>query len=95
MLLNAEVSPYWLGFLVLCWSAGLALIFTIRELDDRFGHIQEVIVQPFHPKPGTKMSGRSMKVSTFIVVNSASVSTPSWLTTASTPSPPASRRPGS
>jgi FO synthase len=28
---------------------------TIRDIDDRFGHIQEVIVQPFHPKPGTKM----------------------------------------
>ena len=32
---------------------------TIRELDDRFGHIQEVIVQPFHPKPGTKMRAAS------------------------------------
>jgi FO synthase len=30
---------------------------TIRELDDRLGHIQEVIVQPFHPKPGTPMHG--------------------------------------
>jgi len=30
---------------------------TIRDLDDRFGHIQEVIVQPFHPKPGTRMHG--------------------------------------
>ena len=27
----------------------------IRELDDRYGHIQETIVQPFHPKPGTRM----------------------------------------
>ncbi|MBW2289879.1 MAG: 7,8-didemethyl-8-hydroxy-5-deazariboflavin synthase CofG [Deltaproteobacteria bacterium] len=30
---------------------------TIRDIDDQFGHIQEVIVQPFHPKPGTPMRG--------------------------------------
>jgi FO synthase len=30
---------------------------TIRDLDDRHDHIQEVIVQPFHPKPGTPMRG--------------------------------------
>jgi FO synthase len=34
-------------------------LLTIRELDDRLGHIQEVIVQPFHPKPGTKMRAAS------------------------------------
>jgi len=27
----------------------------IRELQERYGHIQEVIVQPFDPKPGTQM----------------------------------------
>jgi FO synthase len=27
----------------------------IRELADRLGHVQEVIVQPFHPKPDTRM----------------------------------------
>jgi 7,8-didemethyl-8-hydroxy-5-deazariboflavin synthase CofG subunit len=32
-------------------------LLAIRDLDDRYGHIQEVIVQPFHPKPGTPMSG--------------------------------------
>jgi FO synthase len=32
-------------------------LLTIRDLDDRFDHIQEVIVQPFHPKPGTPMRG--------------------------------------
>jgi len=32
-------------------------LLTIREIDDRFDHIQEVIVQPFHPKPGTPMRG--------------------------------------
>jgi len=33
----------------------LDTLFVIRDLADRFGHIQETIVQPFHPKPGTKM----------------------------------------
>jgi FO synthase len=32
-------------------------LFAIRELASRHGHIQEVIVQPFHPKPGTPMRG--------------------------------------
>ncbi len=27
----------------------------IRRISDAYGHIQEVIVQPFHPKPGTRM----------------------------------------
>jgi FO synthase len=27
----------------------------IRRLGDRWGHIQEAIIQPFHPKPGTRM----------------------------------------
>ncbi len=30
-------------------------LLAIRDLQDRYGHIQEVIVQPFHPKPGTPM----------------------------------------
>jgi FO synthase len=30
-------------------------LFAIRDLDERHGHIQETIVQPFHPKPGTGM----------------------------------------
>ena len=34
-------------------------LLAIRDLDDRFGHIQEVIVQPFHPKPGTPMRAES------------------------------------
>jgi 7,8-didemethyl-8-hydroxy-5-deazariboflavin synthase CofG subunit len=33
----------------------LDTLLVIRDLSDRFGHIQETIVQPFHPKPGTKM----------------------------------------
>jgi FO synthase len=31
-------------------------LLAIRKLDDRYGHIQEVIVQPFHAKPGTPMA---------------------------------------
>jgi FO synthase len=34
-------------------------LFTIRNLAVRYGHIQEAIVQPFHPKPGTKMRAAS------------------------------------
>ena len=30
-------------------------LLAIRELSERYGHIQEVIVQPFHPKPNTPM----------------------------------------
>lgn len=30
-------------------------LLTLRDLADRYGHIQEVIVQPFHPKPETPM----------------------------------------
>jgi FO synthase len=30
-------------------------LLTLRELADCYGHIQEVIVQPFHPKPETPM----------------------------------------
>lgn len=35
----------------------IASLLAIRELHERFGHIQEVIVQPFAPKPGTPMGG--------------------------------------
>ena len=30
-------------------------LLAIRALHDKHGHIQEAIIQPFHPKPGTKM----------------------------------------
>ncbi|HKE11028.1 MAG TPA: 7,8-didemethyl-8-hydroxy-5-deazariboflavin synthase CofG [Myxococcota bacterium] len=30
-------------------------LFAIRALDEKYGHIQEAIIQPFHPKPGTRM----------------------------------------
>ncbi len=30
-------------------------LFAMRDLHDRHGHLQEAIIQPFHPKPGTGM----------------------------------------
>jgi FO synthase len=35
----------------------LEAVFAIRDLHRRFGHIQEVIVQNFRAKPGTKLAG--------------------------------------
>ncbi|HLJ03037.1 MAG TPA: 5-amino-6-(D-ribitylamino)uracil--L-tyrosine 4-hydroxyphenyl transferase CofH [Solirubrobacteraceae bacterium] len=35
----------------------LEALMAIRDLDERYGHIQEVIVQNFRAKPGTKMAG--------------------------------------
>jgi FO synthase len=32
-------------------------LFAIRDLAAKHGHVQEVIVQPFHPKPDTPMRG--------------------------------------
>lgn len=32
---------------------------TIADLARRYGHVQEAIIQPFHPKPGTKMRAAS------------------------------------
>src|SRR6476646_2141867 len=32
-------------------------LLALRELHDRYGHIQEIIVQNFRPKPGTRMAG--------------------------------------
>lgn len=37
----------------------LDTLYAIRALDDAHHHIQEVIVQPFHPKPGTGMRAAS------------------------------------
>jgi FO synthase len=35
----------------------LEALFTIRDMHGRFGHVQEVIVQNFRSKPGTKLAG--------------------------------------
>jgi FO synthase len=37
----------------------LDTLLVIRDLQERHGHIQETIVQPFHPKPDTPMAGIS------------------------------------
>jgi FO synthase len=37
----------------------LDALLAIRELDERYGHIQEVIVQNFRAKPGTRMADHS------------------------------------
>ena len=34
-------------------------LLVIADLAERYGHIQEAIIQPFHPKPGTKMRAAS------------------------------------
>ena len=34
-------------------------LFAIRALSDRYGHVQEAILQPFHPKLDTKMRDRA------------------------------------
>jgi FO synthase len=34
-------------------------LLALRDLHDRYGHIQEIIVQNFQPKPGTRMAGVS------------------------------------
>ncbi len=34
-------------------------LLAIRDLSDEYGHIQEAIIQPFHPKPGTAMRAAS------------------------------------
>ncbi len=34
-------------------------LLVMRDLQDRYGHIQEAIIQPFHPKPGTPMRAAS------------------------------------
>lgn len=42
-------------------------LFAIRDLADRFGHIQEAILQPFHPKADTKMRDRATPVEDDVV----------------------------
>ena len=32
-------------------------LLALRDLNDRYGHIQEIIIQNFRPKPGTRMAG--------------------------------------
>ncbi|MFZ3384730.1 MAG: 7,8-didemethyl-8-hydroxy-5-deazariboflavin synthase subunit CofG [Candidatus Methanoperedens sp.] len=51
--------PFTTGILVgigETWDERVRSIRKIKELHEKFGHIQEVIIQNFIPKPGTKMS---------------------------------------
>ncbi|MCX9029064.1 MAG: 7,8-didemethyl-8-hydroxy-5-deazariboflavin synthase subunit CofG [Candidatus Methanoperedens sp.] len=51
--------PFTTGILVgigETWEERVRSIHKIRELHEEFGHIQEVIIQNFIPKPGTKMA---------------------------------------
>lgn len=51
--------PFTTGILVgigETWEDRLRSIRTIKELHEKFWHIQEVIIQNFIPKPGTKMA---------------------------------------
>ncbi|MGH7829385.1 MAG: 7,8-didemethyl-8-hydroxy-5-deazariboflavin synthase CofG, partial [Candidatus Binatia bacterium] len=40
------------------WEERIDSLFAIRELHERYGHIQEVIIQNFRPKPEIPMHGR-------------------------------------
>jgi FO synthase len=42
-------------------------LFAIRALADRYGHVQEAILQPFHPKSDTKMRDRATPVEDDVV----------------------------
>jgi FO synthase len=39
------------------WEERIDTLFAIRDLYERYGHIQEVLVQPFRAKAGTRMEG--------------------------------------
>ena len=51
--------PFTTGILVgigETWEDRVRSIHAIRDIHEKFGHIQEVIIQNFVPKPGTKMA---------------------------------------
>ena len=39
------------------WEERVDSIFELKRINDEFGHIQEIIIQNFSPKPGIKMEG--------------------------------------
>lgn len=65
-------------------------LLAIRDLHDRYGHIQEVLVQPFRAKPGTRMEKaaapsledlqRTLAISRLILGEEINVQTPPNLT---------------
>ncbi len=53
--------PFTTGILVgigETWEDRVRSIHTIKDIHEKFGHIQEVIIQNFVPKPGTEMASR-------------------------------------
>jgi len=53
--------PFTTGILVgigETWEDRARSIHTIKDIHEKFGHIQEVIIQNFVPKPGTEMASR-------------------------------------
>ena len=40
------------------WEERIDSLFAIKELNDRYGHIQEIIIQNFSPKVGIRMEGK-------------------------------------
>jgi hypothetical protein len=62
LMLNAEVSAYLLGFLVLCWAAGLTLIFTalLRRRDEKAQAQAEAEAQPPYDDDDFGMPGRRL-----------------------------------
>jgi len=43
-------------------------LFLIKDINQRYGHIQEVIIQNFAPKPGTRMSSNTPPDNSFFLV---------------------------
>ena len=48
------------------WDERLDALFALRDLHRRSGHLQEVIVQNFRAKPGTRMAGAAAPTTTGI-----------------------------
>ena len=40
------------------WDERIDSLFAIKELNDRYGHVQEIIIQNFSPKVGIRMEGK-------------------------------------
>lgn len=57
-LAGEHMIPWTSGILVgigETWEERIQSLFALKELDDRYGHLQEIIIQNFSPKPGIQM----------------------------------------
>lgn len=57
-LAGQHMIPWTSGILVgigETWEERIESLFALKELDDRYGHLQEIIIQNFSPKPGIQM----------------------------------------